>query len=79
MMMPPRNWLAAVLALRIRPQSNEPRNRLTRGLAGDRVDAHLAEHRAIAVHRPVLHLERLRARAASTLISSRWARPRIEA
>ena len=30
MMMPPRNWLAAVLALRIRPQSNEPRKRLTR-------------------------------------------------
>ena len=31
MMMPPRNWLAAVLALRMRPQSNEPRKRLTRG------------------------------------------------
>ena len=30
MMMPPRNWLAAVLALRMRPQSNEPRKRLTR-------------------------------------------------
>ncbi len=30
MMMPPRNWLAAVLALRTRPQSNEPRKRLTR-------------------------------------------------
>ena len=30
MMMSPRNWLAAVLALRMRPQSNEPRNRLTR-------------------------------------------------
>ena len=31
MMMPPRNWLAAVLGLRMRPQSNEPRKRLTRG------------------------------------------------
>src|ERR687893_1404948 len=30
MMMPPRNWLAPVLALRMRPQSNEPRKRLTR-------------------------------------------------
>ena len=30
MMMPPRNWLAAVLAFRMRPQSNEPRKRLTR-------------------------------------------------
>jgi hypothetical protein len=31
MMMPPRNWLEAVLGLRMRPQSNEPRKRLTRG------------------------------------------------
>ena len=31
MMMPPRNWLRAVLALRMRPQSNEPGKRLTRG------------------------------------------------
>ena len=31
MMMPPRNWLAAVLGLRMRPQSNEPSKRLTRG------------------------------------------------
>ena len=30
MMMPPRNWLVAVLALRMRPQSNEPRKRLMR-------------------------------------------------
>ncbi len=32
--MPPRNWLAAVLGLMMRPQSNEPRNRLTRGAPG---------------------------------------------
>ena len=31
MMIPPRNWLRAVLALRMRPVSNEPRKRLTRG------------------------------------------------
>jgi hypothetical protein len=30
MTMPPRNWLAAVLALTMRPQSKEPRKRLTR-------------------------------------------------
>jgi hypothetical protein len=30
MMMQPRNWLAAVLTLRMRPQPNEPTNRLTR-------------------------------------------------
>ena len=30
MMMPPRNWLAAVLGFRMRPQSNEPRKRRTR-------------------------------------------------
>jgi hypothetical protein len=30
MMMLPRNWLAAVLGLMMRPQPNEPRNRLTR-------------------------------------------------
>ena len=30
MMIPPRNWLAAVLALMIRPQSKEPRKRLIR-------------------------------------------------
>ena len=30
-MMPPRNWLAAVFGLRICPQSNEPRKRLIRG------------------------------------------------
>jgi hypothetical protein len=30
MMMPPLNWLAAVFPLRMRPQSNEPRNRLIR-------------------------------------------------
>ena len=29
-MMPPRNWLRAVLGLRMRPQSNEPSTRLTR-------------------------------------------------
>ena len=28
--MPPRNWLAAVRALMIRPQSKEPRNRAIR-------------------------------------------------
>ena len=30
MMMPPRNWLAAVFGLMMRPQSKEPRKRLTR-------------------------------------------------
>jgi len=30
MMMPPRNWLAAVLGLRMRPVSNEPSQRDTR-------------------------------------------------
>jgi len=28
--MPPRNWLRAVFAFRMRPQSNEPSSRLTR-------------------------------------------------
>jgi hypothetical protein len=30
MVIPPRNWLAAVLAFTMRPQSKEPRKRLTR-------------------------------------------------
>ncbi len=41
MMMPPRNWLAAVLGLRMRPQSNDPRKRAHPHLAGHGVDADL--------------------------------------
>ncbi len=77
-MMPPRNWLAAVLALRMRPQSNEPRKRLTRGLAGDGVDPHLAEHRAVASASTSAASRAAAAALASTLTSSRSARARID-
>ena len=55
MMMPPRNWLAAVLGLRMRPQSNEPRKRRTRTSPVTALTRDLGELRAGRVHR-VLHL-----------------------
>ena len=58
-MMPPRNWLAAVLLLRMRPQSKEPRKAGDADFAGDGVDAGFAEHRAVGMHRPVGGFERL--------------------
>ena len=58
-MMPPRNWLAAVLLLRMRPQSKEPRKRVTRTSPVTAFDAGFAEHRAVGMHRPVGGFERL--------------------
>src|ERR1700681_2306028 len=60
MMMPPLNWLVAVFALRIRPQSNEPKKARDPTLPSDSVHPNLAELRAVGVHRVFHHLERRR-------------------
>lgn len=78
MMMPPRNWLAAVLGLRMRPQSKDPSRRETRGSP---VTALTRTSQNIALW---LCIDQCMVSSgggalASTLTSARPARPRIEA
>ena len=58
--MPPRNWLDAVLGLRMRPQSNEPSRRRTRTSPVMRVDRDFGELRAVGMHRIFHRLHRHR-------------------
>jgi len=78
MMMPPRNWLAAVLALRILPQSNEPRKRLTR-ISPVTMFTRTSQNKALWLCIDQCPSSSGIGASASTVTSSRRARPRIDA
>ena len=56
MTMPPRNWLGGGLRVEDPAAVEGAKEAGDARFAGDGVDPYLAEHRAMAVHRPVLEL-----------------------